>query len=221
MATTTRAVWYSINNALDLLFDRGALLYVQTVALGVTTVSWHPYREEPFLKADDSTIDQYLRWLAAGQYSAMLADGSLLQIAYTVEGGKITRHRLNYVPCPVAIDPDVTNDEPIGDLVEVLVACEPLDSVLLRSSVRFDYDAASAKVGHPASHLTMNGSDCRIACVAPVHPHRFLAFVFQHFYPALYGQELAWFTDAGTTTIDTRSLTEEDRQTIHLNWPLS
>jgi hypothetical protein len=217
---TARALWDSINNAFDFLFDKQVLLYTQSVALRATSVSWHSYSPADFLLDDDGTINQYLRWLSSGQYSAMLLDGSLLQMSYRVEGGGVVQHRLNYVPCPVALDEDaLAAGDPVAELVELQAADDPFSSVVLRSAVRFDYDPANAAEGHPAAHLTINDVDCRIACVAPLHPHRFLAFVFQHFYPALHLEHAAWFTGAGSRNLRYRAVADRDRQSIHLSWP--
>jgi len=78
-------------------------------------------------------------------YSAILYVGSLLQITYKFEGRNLPAgHRLAYVPFPFDADRSLVRDIPVVDLVDLYVA-EGAESVALRSSVRFDCDAAPKK----------------------------------------------------------------------------
>ena len=92
--------------------------------------------------------------------------------------------------------------------------------VLLRSPLRFDYDQSAAREGHPAAHFSVNSPECRIACVAPVHPYRFIDFVFRHFYPILRGAHDGWFEPAGRRHIGEAVISDRDRDGLHLTWPV-
>jgi hypothetical protein len=84
--------------------------------------------------------------------------------------------------------------------------------------VRFDYDPSAAGILHPAAHMTINGSDCRIACVAPLHPYRFLDFIFRNFYPELWSTQQTWFDTASRLNIGERVLTVPESEALHLMW---
>jgi hypothetical protein len=201
--------------------DKDLVLYSNTVACDDTSISWHGLPTVPFLvEYGHATSDQYLRWVSGQHYSAVLPDGSLLQMSYRMMGGQVTYHRLAYVPCPVIVDEDYLREgESIADVVDSYLEADAL-TVVLRSPVRFDFDPNSARDGHPAAHMTINGPDCRIACVAPLHPYRFIDFVFRHFYPVLYASEPGWFAAAARQHLGERVLALEDASAVHFAWRL-
>jgi len=68
--------------------------------------------------------------------------------------------------------------------------------------------------------MTINSPGCRIACVAPLHPYRFIEFVYRHFYPDLRSAEAAWFDAAATQNIGSRVLTRDDATRPHIMWEI-
>lgn len=220
--TTTRALRDDITNALDFLFQSGLAIYTTRVAMRSTRVTWYAPSQATFLIGDShATADHYLDWVSAGHYSAALPDRGLLQITYDVEGGEVTGHRLAYITCPAIIDLQMLRDgEPIADVVEIFLHEQSRAVMPLRSPVRFDFGPGSASEGHPAAHLTFNNSNCRIACVAPMHPYRFIDFVYRHFYPELRAAQEDWFREAARRLLGQRVLTEDDGADLHLTWPL-
>jgi hypothetical protein len=218
---TARSLRDTITNALDFLFDAELILYANSVEFSNNHVSWTGSPDVPFLlDYGPATSDQYLGWLAGHHYSALLGDGSLLQMTYRVRDGDVVSHRLAYVPCPVLVDEGLLRSgEPVGDIVEIYLATQPPSVVALRSPVRFDFDPATSTDLHPAAHLTINGSDCRIACVAPMHPYRFVDFIFRHFYPELRASQGAWFDGVSRRPLGRRVLTPDDALLPHLMWP--
>ena len=104
--TTVRTIRDQVRNAIDYLRDAELAQFTTEISMGSTMVSWHPLgRDGAFIESfEHPTIDQYLTWLASGDYSALLYDGSLIQLSYEVEDGEVSRHRLSYVPCPYDLD---------------------------------------------------------------------------------------------------------------------
>jgi hypothetical protein len=148
-------------------------------------------------------------------------DGSLLQLTYEIQQGQVVRHRLAYVPCPFVVDEELLQEgEPIADIVEAYASWEA-PTVALRSPVLLDFDLAAARGGHPAAHLTINSADCRIACVAPMHAHRFIDFVFRHFYPGLRAAHEPFFSACAERHLGRRVITEEEWGSPHLMWAQS
>jgi hypothetical protein len=220
--TSLRALRDHITNALDFLSGAELVLYSNSVRMAADRVSWHAPSNAPFfLERGPASPDQYLAWVTGGHYSATLPDGSLLQLTYEVEDGEVTGHRLAYVPCPVVLDERLLwEGEPIADTVRVYLDEPTHSAIALRSPVRVDLDMSAADAGHPAAHLTLNESDCRIACVAPMHPYRFIDFVFRHFYPRLRLSQEDWFREASRSLLGDRVLADEDRAFPHLAWDL-
>ncbi|MEU5669055.1 DUF2290 domain-containing protein, partial [Micromonospora sp. NPDC047753] len=150
--TTTRAVRDEVNNLLDYLLGAEIAVFSNVVSITDTRVTWHALNPAtPFLiNRGDPSLDDYKHWVEAGAYSALLFDGSLLQITYDVEGGKIVGHRLAYVPCPYRLDPIMVKTDPILDIIDLHVDAEPT-SMVLHSWVRFDFDPEAAGPSHPAT----------------------------------------------------------------------
>ena len=218
LVTTIRVIRDQVKNVLDYLQDADLALYCNEVSMHGTRVSWYSYdaAAEFLITRRDATIEQYLHWLRAGSFSAILLDASLLQISYDVHGERVIGHRLVYVPCPFQADATLLNQgEPVFDVVSLY---DNLADVVLRSPLRFDYDPNAAAPHHPAAHLTVNSPDCRIACVAPMHVHRFIDFVFRHFYPRLWHAHSGFFAEAAWRHVGERVLSDEDRTTPHLMW---
>ncbi|SID09507.1 Uncharacterized conserved protein (DUF2290) [Mycobacteroides abscessus subsp. abscessus] len=217
MALTARSIRDSVQNVLDYLLDAELAVYANQVSIIGTRVTFNRYdTERPFLL--DHThpgVEQYFSWLTAGAYSAVLYEGSLLQLTYDVRGRRVAAHRLNYVPCPFELDLDLLRSgEGIADVAELYRDGD----VLLRTPIRFDFDPDASRTGHPAAHMTINGSDCRIACVAPVHPLRFADFVFHHFHKAQWLAHKPFFETANSRHIGSPVLAETDRTALHLMW---
>ncbi len=215
--TTVRALHDQLRNALDYLSVAGLTYFTTDISMGATSVSWHPLdRKGAFIESfEHPTVDQYATWLASGDYSALLYDGSLIQLFYEVDDGEISRHRLSYFPCPYNLDRALLGDGiPPADVIELYRDRD----VALRSPIRFDFDRHAADDGHPASHFTVNSIDCRIACVAPLHVMRFLDFIFRHFHAQLHAAHRHFFETAHAQHIGPPSLNDDDRRTVHLAW---
>jgi hypothetical protein len=191
-------------------------LYAMPVVSRADVVSWPPTAEEFLVTRELPTIDDYRHWVGTGAYSAVLADGALLQLTYECIGGEITAHRLAYVPSPFEMDQNLLTQEPILDVFDVYASGRPAD-VILATTIRFDYDPSSASADHPVVHLTINSPSCRIACASPLRIGRFIDFVFRHFYPNEWRIHpyLASLPGGGWGT---RTLTESEAEGTHIAW---
>lgn len=224
MTITSRSLRDEIRNLLDYLLEAEiALLQTvvgeQTLPSGAARVSWQAMQAGQPLFTDRAkvhSLDAYRAWVAAGEFSVMLYDGSLLQITYDVSGGAVSGHRLAFIPCPFAVDPAWLQEESPLELLEAYEA-EGAAAVLLRSAVRFDYDPLAASPGHPAAHMTLNTVDCRVPCAAPLRLGHFVAFVFDNFYPDIYAAH-AYLRTLSRTDLNRRTLTQEESEGVHLNW---
>jgi hypothetical protein len=218
--TTARRVYDDIRNTLDFLASADLIYYQNSISLTAQRISWHARDPSaPFLMTrEHPTIDQYLAWLGAGAYSAILFDGSLVQLTYEIAAARIVSHRLAYVPCPYDLDPALVREG--GPLAEIVELYRSSDAVL-RSPIRFDFDIGSESRGHPAAHLTLNSVGCRIACVAPLHVLRFVDFVFRNFYPSLWSAHQAFFAEARSRHVGPPVISNDDREDVHLSWPTS
>lgn len=138
-----------------------------------------------------SSFEEYRESLRRRWFSAILFDGAILQFSYTFSGDEVKKHRLCFMPCPIHFDPSELADFSIGELLEVLDSTELMSRIRLEGSLRFDYDPETTTADHPASHLTISRSSCRIPVSAPLSLGHFVRFVFQHFYPDAWNKHEA------------------------------
>jgi hypothetical protein len=217
MSPTSRVVTTEIENLLDHLINAGIAIYANPVLDRGGVVSWPRLRGASLVQRGVPTLESYRQWVTQSAYSAILFDGSLLQLTYEFVGGNLlVRHRLAYVPFPFDAGREQVQELPVIDLLD-LCASEGAAKVALRSAVRFDFDLEAQRTGHPASHLTLNSHSCRIACTAPLRLGRFVRFVFGHFYPYV------WEVDSYLPTVSQRSfgdrtITAEEFDDFHLAW---
>lgn len=173
---------------------------------------------EEYPRGRFSRIEEYIFALKWGEYSAVLFDGSVLQIEYTVVDGDVTKHRLSYFPCPIEIDLTSTHsfDEPLDQAVmQVLAAGDPK---LVRpfAAIRFDYDRDVSDEKHPMSHFSFISADCRMPVQSPVGLKRFLAFVFGNFYG---DRKDDWSAVIDELHFDfPSSILDHESQLTHLAW---
>lgn len=193
--TTANALSRSIKDLLNGLLTNKLILLPNAVSvIDDTMVTWRsPTPTGKFVDfADYATIRTYRRWAEQGEYSALLPDAALLQLTYRVTEGKIAGHRLAYVPCPYRVDQDLLVTDPVSDVLD-LNAAEAHDDITMQSAIRLDFDPRAAGPSHPAAHLTLNVSSCRIACEAPMLPEDFVRFVYRNFYKDQFASSAQFF----------------------------
>jgi len=158
------------------------------------------------------TIEEYQEQLNSSSYSAILLDGSILQIQYEFKRKKIVSHRLAFYPCPFRLEVSLLDEYQIRDVFE---ASRDLDLLWLRTPVRFDYAPHDTKEDHSASHLHFNHEECRIAVSAPLAPAEFVRFVAKNFYPNEW-RKIQTLKDLPVTR-GKRSIQQNEQIEWHLN----
>jgi len=217
--TTPNAVQRLIRELLGELFQRGLVILPSSIVASEDgVVTWRsPTPVDGFVDfAEYATLRTYRRWAESGEYSALMHDGSLLQMQYTISNGSIAAHRLAYVPCPFPVDRDLLLTDPVGDVLD-LHDMEDRDTIRMQSMIRFDFDPAAAGESHPAAHLTLNVSGCRIACESPMWPEDFIRFVFRNFYEQDWRTHEAFFAALPNKYHDA-TVTEDERSRPHVAW---
>lgn len=136
------------------------------------------------LLGGELTLDGYAALVKARTFSAVLRDGSLLQISYSFDLKSVVKHRLCFIPCPLDLTSDDMAQFPLLDWLESVGS--PSAEIQLRGPVRFDFDLAAAEAEHPAVHLTVGSSVCRIPVERPLSVGEFAQFVVHNFYPDVH-----------------------------------
>jgi hypothetical protein len=181
------------------------------------------------------TVPEYRRMLQDQEYSAVLFDGSLLQLSWSFVSNRLTRHRLCYFPCPVELT-SVSLDAPEATVSDAVDECllqdfaggedgrnffeDPPGGLFpllrLRSPVRFDFDVEAAADDHPACHLTMTREECRIPVHGPVSLGHFVRLVFRNFFPLIWARHAFLRTWSAPHTFSTISAAELSE--LHIAW---
>ena len=208
-----------IRNLIDLLVTSGTAIFTNRIIQSsgaATRITWahHGASTGVLFRGDFCTIDDYRNWILAGAYSAILFDGSIIQLTYDFEYADLIRHRLAYYPCPFDIDQNLLREEPILDVIDMFIDGQQ-SLVRLRSPLRFDYDAAAQGANHPASHLTLLSPDCRWPVVAPLSPGHFIRFIFHNFYPLLWAN--LEFIRNWPQRLGDRTITTEEESHLHIS----
>ena len=210
-----------IQNLLDLLRNEDVAIYANPVVKrdakgGMTRVTWGSpmgAASGALFREDFATLDAYQNWFRAEAYSAVLYDGSILQLSYDFEGDQFMGHRLAYHPCPFNVDRELLRTEPLLDVIELYRENE-MSTVQLRSPLRFDCDLRNQAEDHPTAHMTVLSSGCRWAVVAPLSPGHFVRFLFKHFYPPLWST--LPFVREWPQRLGGRTITSEQESILHI-----
>ena len=154
---------------------------------GFQRITWAADKAVPgdLFRQDSATISEYRSWISYQSFSALLFDGSIVQISYDFDYQTLVGHRLVYFPSPFDFDRELLEAFGLFEAIEEYQGSR-VDLVRLRSPIRFDYDSTANPATHPASHMTFEWSHCRIPVVSPLSPGHFIRFLFKNFYPSLW-----------------------------------
>jgi hypothetical protein len=163
-------------------------------------------------------IYDYLSLLERQEYSYLMNDGGIIQLAFIFNGREIARHSLSYYPCPFSIEREEL-DAHGGGLLEFITDAfldKIEDSILLRSPIRFDYAPDAVAEFHPASHVTINTTSCRIPARSLLQFDTFMKFILENFYLAAWQHPK--IVRALTFRLETECLSAHDKSRAYLNW---
>ena len=174
-----------IQNIVDALVNKKIAMLRTRVeirqAKSALRVSWARAAGAPVLNDHPfASMSEYRSILEHQDFSALLADGAVLQMSYDIEGNRVCGHRLVYYPCPYILNRAELAEFPIVEVLEL--AERSPDSRRLRGPIRFDYSTKEDASISPA-HVHLSDAECRCPMVAPLMPGQFLRFVFASFYP--------------------------------------
>ena len=209
----------AIRNLVDLLLRNDAAITgnpVTEMRIGSRTrITWLRSSASvgPACDNDFGSIDEYCVALQQRAYNVMLCDGSLLQLSFDLRGHDLVGHRLCWLPCPYRLEQEELRE---FDPLDIMLMYENSGRkyLRLRSPLRFDYDPESVRINHPSVHLHVNSDECRCAVVAPISLGHFIRFVFQHFYPLLWGR--LEFLREWPRVLETRTITTEEESGLHI-----
>jgi hypothetical protein len=179
----------------------------------VSTIGWGDVLGRQRALDEFFSVAQYCSAVRNGNFSAILRDGSLLQMCYYFERREIVGHRLCYFPAPCEMDEGLLDDFGPADVVEMIMEQEP-SSLRLRSPLRFDY-SAFAPEAEPQCHLHLLFDGSRLPVFGPLSLGRFCGLVFQLFYPRVY-ESHRFLRELAVAALP-RTIREAEERTMHLS----
>ena len=193
---TPRRTLIDIQNLVDSLANAEVAISTNKVVQrwlqpsGYQRITWatNATTEGYLFRNSSPTIEEYVGWVKNSSYSALLLDGSVLQISYDFDGPELVGHRLHYFPCPFDLDDSLVRELPFLEVVDFYAESLEFDRIRLRTPIRFDfqYDLTTERVHHPRSHLTFQWAYVRLPVTSPLSLGQFIKFVFKNFYPFLW-----------------------------------
>jgi hypothetical protein len=192
--------------------------FVQQHTATRKSVMWVRTADHSLMAGNPARLEDYITLLVNQEYSYLMHDGGVIQIAYTFDRDRIDRHRLAYYPCPFPITRRDVNSYNGGllDLITEQFMTKIEENLLLKSPIRFDYVPSVAAHYHPASHLTLNDPACRVPARAPLHFDTFMKFILENFYFEAWQSETVVRELAFSHEED--CLSDHDRRRIYLQW---
>lgn len=225
---TAPAVRQQLSEFCELLLEKDVALQIQphkveSLSGQISRLSWvSNSSDHAVTRSEDIHFEEYIAILRTGDFSILLRDGGLIQVSVNFKGKNIVRHRLVYIPCSVHFLPDELNDFdggiiPLDDFLDNLDELELRERLRVRSPVRFEYDPDQQAPLHPASHLHLGKSVCRIPVTGPVSIWHFMRFVFFNFYRNDL-DKLSLLTAAHPKSLP-RTICEEELREMHVAMP--
>jgi len=214
----------SIINVLQTLYSEGLLQFYKNPVIyknrDDVLVTWPNHVSGSDENTNDAfgTLAQYRSTLIDGSYNAILRDGSILKVSYKFSRNQLIKHSLWYWPCPLVIPASDMRDEVTLDAID-LYSTQWTDYVRFRTPLRFDFAPKEATPGHPASHIHMQVSECRIPVERPLGFASFVRFIFRNFHSQDWASAGMW--DSLTDNLDAEKdtcLHDDDLFIQHLAW---
>lgn len=132
------------------------------------------------------SLQAYSKVASRRSYQIVLFDNSLVRCAMSFDGeGFLISQNFAYLPCPIkCFSNDIMS---IDDIVDSIEGGRLLtDTLLMRTTVRFDYDSANDNESHPANHVHLQSPGTRILTNGPICFNKFIRHIIEVFYPASY-----------------------------------
>ncbi len=179
---------------------------------------WVRDENSSLMTANPSKVGDYLSLLERRDYSYLMHDGGIIQIAFIYDGDRIEKHRLSYHPCPFPIELQDLEmfDGGLLDFITDAFMSNLDENLLLRSPVRFDYAPTAVADYHPASHISINDPSCRIPARSPLQFETFIKFVFENFYLEAWQYPTVGYARAFSQ--EDECLSAHDTGRAYLNW---
>ena len=213
-----KVVKKDIENAKKILYENDLILEVKgestkEFSKNCYNITWNGKNSNSNIIYDNNIgVDFIMKELLQNQqYSILLYDRSLIQFEFIIENDIITKQRMLFIKRHNKIW-DKEEIVSISALQDVDFFDYFFESEGIPTMIRIDYDQENSRdCVHPISHMTLsNYETCRIPIKSLMSCTKFVLMILYHFYDLKIEDK---FDDIVENTI-----TENERNMIHLNW---
>lgn len=137
-------------------------------------------------------LDQYVSIYETGAYHGILFDGLIVRVQFTLQKNILMQERLLYWPAPINIPEDDIDELGVREAANLYFSEIYAESknFNMRSPLRYDFDSSNDNEHHPAAHVHIQHSECRLSAKRPICLNTFVKFLFTNFYPDIYPKVL-------------------------------
>jgi hypothetical protein len=180
---------------------------------GDVRVTWAATSDTPAVTLAEPTVEEFERLVRERHYVALLRDAAILQMSLRFDRDGLAAHRYAFFPCPYELNAEEIAEFGVLDCLELLTGDQRLGALRLRGTFRLDFDRDAQARGHPASHLTFCGAECRIPVYAALSVRHFVELVLEHYYP---DHSRAPLPDDLPLRGLSRTITDTESQSLHI-----
>lgn len=127
--------------------------------------------------------------LSNRSFQALLFDNSILRCSFEFKDDVLITQNFSWIPCPLIFEDsfeDSLDFEPLYISERILEKNYNKENILLRSTVRFDYDSGNNTSDHPSAHMHLQNPETRIDINEPVCFNSFVKHIIETYYPQSY-----------------------------------
>lgn len=134
------------------------------------------------------SVEAYKILVNNRSYQMVLFDNSIIRCSLTFDKeGRLLSQNFSYIPCPINcfFDREISIDD-ISDMINEGYIILETNDLLMRTTVRFDYDSSMDTKEHPANHVHMQCPGTRMLTNGPICFNKFIKHIIENFYPISY-----------------------------------
>ena len=134
------------------------------------------------------SVEAYKILVDKRSYQMVLFDNSIIRCSLVFDKeGRLLSQNFSYIPCPINCfyDREISIDD-ISDMINEDAMILETNDLLMRTTVRFDYDSTKDTKEHPANHVHMQSPGTRMLTNGPICFNKFIKHIIENFYPISY-----------------------------------
>lgn len=165
---------------------------LKTSGVKDSSIYWSNARSNEGVNASNfSFIQAYEKVLSNRSFQVLLFDNSILRCSLNFSDDILISQNFSWIPCPLNCFFDYSFEDMISlepELISERITDKSYskESILLRSTIRFDYDSENDTIDHPSAHIHLQNPETRIYIQEPICFNSFVKHIIKTYYPESY-----------------------------------